>query len=124
VDENEPARLFLAVALKTSAPGATLSEAASRKDAAKAYRDARPDIVFVETQVGSDSGVAVMNDIYKENPRACVIVCSGKSVDQPEVQEAITRGAFAYLPKPIRIDTVRRTLREVEQEIAGLGRIL
>lgn len=126
VDDTETARLFLAIALKTADMNhqAEILEADNRKDAVRLFREHSPELVFLETKVGQDSGHTIMADLFKERRSACVIVCSGRSADSPEVREAISKGAFAYMPKPIRLDTVRRTLREVESEIAGLGRII
>lgn len=125
VDDSETVRFFLGVALRTvDTQSPTVLEAENRADASRIFREQSPDIVFVETKVGADSGHAIMADLFDANRAACVVVCSGRGADHPEVREAISRGAFAFLPKPIRLDTVRRTLREVESEIAGLGRIL
>jgi two-component system, NtrC family, response regulator AtoC len=125
VDDSETVRFFLGIALRsvdTQAP--TVLEADNRKDALKIFKEESPDIVFLETKVGSDAGHSIMGDLFKAQRAACVVICSGRGAEHPEVREAISHGAFAFLPKPIRLDTVRRTLREVESEIAGLGRII
>jgi two-component system, chemotaxis family, chemotaxis protein CheY len=125
VDDSLSVRLFLGEALKNVDPGrAEIYEATTRLEAVRLFRENDPDVVFLETRVGSDHGLAILQELLRLKPNACIIVCSGRGADHPEVLEAITKGAYGFLPKPIRVETVRRTLREVETEVAGLSKIL
>ena len=125
VDDSPSVRLFLGDALRNVDPGlAEIHEATNRRDALRLFTENKPDVVFLETKVGTDDGGTILHDILHANPKACVIICSGRGPDNPQVHEAITKGAYGFLPKPIRVETVRRTLREVETEVAGLSKIL
>ena len=125
VDDSVSVRLFLGEALRNVNLGAAeVHEATNRHDAVRLFRETNPDVVFLETKVGSDPGLAILQEVLRLKPNACIIVCSGRGADHPEVVEAITKGAYGFLPKPIRVETVRRTLREVETEVSGLTKIL
>lgn len=125
VDDTLSVRLFLGDALRNVDRGAAeIYEATNRHDAVRLFKENNPDVVFLETKVGSDHGLAILQELLRVKPNACVIICSGRGADHPEVHEAITKGAYGFLPKPIRVETVRRTLREVETEVAGLSKIL
>jgi ActR/RegA family two-component response regulator len=57
------------------------------------------------------------------NPSTKVVLVTGLASDHPDVVQAIANGAFGYLQKPTRTDSVRRVLNDVETEAGRFSRI-
>lgn len=105
-------------------PSAQVREAPDAAGAISEFRVDRPDVVFLDMMLAKGpSGKEILKTIFKEASDAKVIVSTGLPEDHPDVIDSISEGAFGYLPKPIRLDAVRRIFGEIDEESGRLGRI-
>lgn len=80
--------------------------------------DADPaDVVITDLKIGTDDGMELMEKILKRSsPPICIMMTAYGSVDT--AVEAMRRGAYDFVTKPVNIDRlemlVRRALRERE----------
>lgn len=125
VDDSPTVRLTLAAAIRHVRPfGSEVVEAADAQTALRAFRDASPDVVFLDMMLaGGDKGLDVLRTMLKERPDSKVVLVTGLAAEDPEVRNAIMEGAFAHLQKPTRSEAVRKVLNEVEEESGRYGRI-
>jgi DNA-binding NtrC family response regulator len=73
------------------------------------------DLVITDLKLGTDDGMALMEKIQKlPNPPICIMMTAYGSVDT--AVEAMRRGAYDFVTKPVNLDRlemlVRRALRE------------
>ncbi|MGI8626440.1 MAG: response regulator [Geodermatophilaceae bacterium] len=99
-------------------------------DAPSAVRIAaavRPDVVVMDLQLGSTSGVDATRDIVSAAPDTRVLVLSA-SAEQSDVLDAVKNGASGYLVKSASLDelddAVRRTADGDAVFSAGLAGLL
>ena len=125
VDDSPTIRLSIAAAIKQARPvGVTVFEAKDRKTAAQQFKANAPDVVFLDMLLGNnEKGLDVLREILDERPEARVVLMTGLPADDPEVRKAIMEGAFAHVQKPIRTESVRKVLNEVDEETGRFGRI-
>jgi len=67
----------------------------------KMFQEKEPDIILVDLMMPEVDGFEVLSKVKEESPGTPVIVVSGTGVIQ-DVIEAIRRGAWDYLTKPIQ----------------------
>ena len=86
-----------------------------------------PDLVLTDLKLGKDDGMALMETVLsRPEPPVCIMMTAYGSVDT--AVEAMRRGAYDFVTKPVNIDRlemlVRRALRErsVRAENAELRR--
>jgi len=103
---------------------------ATAGDAAAAARIAetvRPDVVVMDLQLGSGSGVDATREVLARSPATRVLVLSA-SAEQPDVLDAVKAGASGYLVKSASLDeledAVRRTADGDAVFSAGLAGLL
>ncbi len=79
--------------------------------------EAQPfDIVITDLKMSPISGLDVLAEVKSGSPETEVLLISGHgSVEQ--AVEAIKRGAANYLTKPLKVDEVRETVKEVCRQI-------
>lgn len=126
VDDSPTVRQFVAGALRKLG-GATLEivEAGDFEQARRAFEEKPPDLVFLDMILGSGPGGAVLLDFFLQKAVDLpVIIISGLQRDHPNIVDAMSRGAFGYIEKPLRRDAIRAILDELEQERGRLGRIV
>jgi len=76
-----------------------------------------PSVVITDLKIGTEDGMTLMEDILRRNdPPICIMMTAYGSVDT--AVEAMQRGAYDFVTKPVNIDRlgmlVRRALRERE----------
>jgi DNA-binding NarL/FixJ family response regulator len=103
---------------------------ATAGDAAAAARIAatmQPDVVVMDLQLGSGSGVDATREVIARSPDTRVLVLSA-SAEQPDVLDAVKAGASGYLVKSASLDelddAVRRTAEGDAVFSAGLAGLL
>lgn len=90
------------------------------KDALEIVRDRSVDIVVTDLKLGdSHDGLAILDEAKKHNPNTEVILITAYATIDT-CKEAIRRGAYDYLVKPIDIDQLR-TLVEQAGRRASTG---
>ena len=95
--------------------------------AGRVARAVRPDVVVLDLQLGTGSGVDVTRDVVAALPDTRVLVLSA-SAEQGDVLEAVKAGASGYLVKSASLDelddAVRRTAAGDAVFSAGLAGLL
>lgn len=103
---------------------------ASNLKGACSVLDSEPvDAVLTDLRLGGDSGMDVLTaSLDRENPPVCIMMTAYGSVDT--AVEAMKRGAFHFVTKPLNLDEIdmvlRRALRSrgLEEENKSLTRVL
>jgi DNA-binding NtrC family response regulator len=78
-------------------------------DALEALRRERRDVILLDVRLGNEDGVSLLPRILEIDPSLPVIVITGYGTVETAV-EAIKRGAFDYLEKPVKIEKLLKTL--------------
>jgi len=108
VDDEEGIRFTLGCLLKKE--GFQVDVAANHAQAMAQLKDDPCDLAFVDIMLGGESGVSLLRDIKKQFPSTQVVMFTGC----PEVEsaaEAVRLGAFDYLTKPVRPETLLAVCR-------------
>jgi NtrC-family two-component system response regulator AlgB len=116
VDDEKNIRRTLRVCLESL--DAEVSEASSAPMALEAIGRAIFDVVFLDLQLGTQSGLDLIPQLLAENPNVVIVVVTAYATVETAV-DAIRRGAWDYLPKPFTPAQIRHLL-----EKAGVQRSL
>ncbi|HEX3135094.1 MAG TPA: sigma-54 dependent transcriptional regulator [Planctomycetota bacterium] len=113
VDDDAAVCWALEQVLKTQ--GYQVAIAADAAAARRLVRRQRPDLVITDVRMPGESGLDLLTGLKAENPSLPVVVTTAHGTMESAV-EAVRRGAFDYLPKPLdldrTLDLVRRALGE------------
>jgi two-component system nitrogen regulation response regulator GlnG len=89
--------------------------AADAASGRRAVRRARPDLVITDVRMPGESGLDLLASLRADFPSLPVVVSTAHGTVETAI-EAVSRGAFDYLPKPLDLDRtlelVRRALGE------------
>ena len=107
VDPDESARDSLSRALRGS--GFTVTTAATAADGIAAAHQARPDFALVEAQLPGRNGYALLDALGPVSP-GTKIVFMNRCGSIAAAVEAMQRGAYHYLAKPVNTDELLATL--------------
>jgi two-component system response regulator RegA len=117
VDDDEPFRARLARSLR--ARGLEVGEAACCADAPRIARELQPQRALIDLRMEDGSGLDVLSALRREHPALVCIVLTGYGSIATAL-EAVRRGAFDYLTKPVDADDVLRAFEPSgEDEEAG-----
>ena len=84
---------------------ADIYEARNGEEAVKLYRQAKPEIVFLDVRMPGQSGLQVVEELMRIDPNAKIIMCAltGKKEDMIEFANAGARGYIKKPPQPERV---------------------
>lgn len=108
IDDEESLRFTLQSFLEED--GYLVTTAASFGEAQEVLQQSLFDLVFLDIQLGRQSGIDLLKHIREAFPHTPVLMITGA----PEVSsaaEAVRQGAFDYIPKPIRQETLLRAAK-------------
>lgn len=108
VDDEEGIRFTLGCLLKKE--GFPVEVAATRAHAMALLHSESFDLAFVDIMLGGENGVTLLREIKSQFPAIQVVMFTGR----PEVNsaaEAVRLGAFDYLTKPVRPETLMAVCR-------------
>lgn len=89
--------------------------ASSGEEAIKKFKDAKPDVAFLDIQLADKiDGMQVLKESRKTSPHTKVIMLSAYKEDYQ--QEAKELGAYNFLKKPIKIDSLFKILQEAVKQ--------
>ncbi|MBA3936343.1 MAG: sigma-54-dependent Fis family transcriptional regulator [Planctomycetes bacterium] len=95
--------------------GYRVTIAADAAAARRLVRRARPDLVITDVRMPGESGLDLLAGLKQEYPGLPVVVTTAHGTMETAI-EAVARGAFDYLPKPLdldrTLDLVKRALGE------------
>jgi DNA-binding NtrC family response regulator len=69
-----------------------------------------PDVMVLDLKMPGIDGMEVLRRVRKSYPEVQVVVLTGHGSEKDR-EEAVRLGAFAYLQKPVEIETLIKTLR-------------
>lgn len=113
VDDEEGIRFTLGCILKNE--GYQVDVAAGQVDASVCLQAAHYDLAFVDIMLAGENGIDVLNDIKSISPATQVVMFTAR----PEVKtaaEAVRLGAFDYITKPVRPETLLSISRQALNE--------
>lgn len=123
VDDSPTIRAVVEELLtKLGFPSESLRFAASAAEGVALAREV-PALALVDMELGSEEGERVMEAIHERQPTARVVLMTGLPREDPRVRRAISAGAFAFLPKPVRTDAIVAVLDLLAEEQHGYSRI-
>jgi len=105
VDDNEEHRLALAKILAKE--GYRVAQAADGEEAVALLSHSREgfDLIIADLRMPKKNGLQLLQELRELSPQTLVIILT--AYGEPEsFQEAMRRGAFEYLHKPIRREEV------------------
>ena len=113
IDDEENSRTSLRGKLELFCPEVEIvAEAASVSEALETLNNHKPDVIFLDIQLGSESGFDVLEKIDKEEVNSEVIFITAH--DEFAIQ-AIKFSALDYLLKPIDSEELVKAIRRVEE---------
>ena len=108
IDDDEVFVRVLARAL--GARGFAVGTAGDRAHALAATRELKPTYAVLDLKLGDESGLALIPELLDAQPDMRILLLTGYASIATAV-EAIKRGAFDYLAKPVDADQVAQALR-------------
>jgi len=103
IDDEESIRFTFSYLLEDQGYGVDV--AASPDEALDKLAHKSYALIFLDLLLGTHSGITILKEIKKSNPETPVIMVTG-APDSDSVSQAISMGAFAYIPKPVRLETL------------------
>jgi DNA-binding NarL/FixJ family response regulator len=111
VDDHPVWRDGVRADLEASGEATVVAEASDGGEAVERARDAMPEVILMDLQLPTVSGVEATRRIIEESPHVKVLVLSA-SAEEADVLEAVKAGASGYLLKSSTseelVDAVRR----------------
>ncbi len=89
-----------------------VGEAGDGLEAVEQYRQLRPDLVTMDIVMPHKSGIEALQDIRKEHPDACIVMCSAMG-QEALILEAVQAGARDFIVKPFKEDKVLEVVRRI-----------
>ena len=123
VDDEPGVRASLAVILEEEGIG--FYEAPSGARAVEIFQETRPSVVLLDLVMPGMDGMETMERLKEIDPEIPIIIITGHG-DVPTAVDAIKRGAYEFLQKPINIEEFKITLKraieklELEREVKRL----
>lgn len=112
VDDEEIARRNLEHILKKE--GLEVATAINGAEALKQMGAAQFDLVLTDLKMDRVDGMMLLDEVMNQYPNTGVIIITGYAT-VPSAVEALQKGAYHYISKPVKLDEVRAT---VEQALA------
>ncbi len=103
IDDEESIRFTFKYLLGDQ--GYLVETAGSSDEARQMITQKSYDLIFLDLLLGLHSGLTLLKEIREQLPQTPVVMVTG-APDEQTISEAIRTGAFAYIPKPVRQDTL------------------
>lgn len=92
----------------------TLHEATTAATAVELMQRERPDVVVLDVHLPDATGLETFDRLHEINARTPIILVTGHGTTDLAI-EAIKRGAYEYLLKPLDLATLRAMIQEAAQ---------
>ncbi len=76
------------------------------------FNDYQYDLVVTDLKMGKISGIQLLERVKEISPNTQFIITTGYATVETAV-DALKKGAAHYLPKPLKLDTLRQTVKEI-----------
>lgn len=80
------------------------------------FREAKPDIVFLDLVIGGGNGAAFAEQAFAERPDVTIVVMTAHPSSHPDVVALVALGARDYLPKPLQLHRLSGVLEHVAED--------
>ena len=110
IDDEENIRRTTAMALEGM--GYETAGVGNRSSALKQLENGEFDVAFLDLKLDGESGLDLLPELLKLNPRLEVVVFTAYASVETAV-EAMRRGATDYIPKPFTPEQIRRVLAKI-----------
>lgn len=117
VDDHAIVRYGVALIINRQSEMALIGAAATGEEAIALFERERPDIVLMDLQLRTMSGLDAIKAIRALDPHARIIVLTMHDGDE-HIYRALEAGAAAYLLKDTLADDLVRVVREVHTGLA------
>jgi DNA-binding NarL/FixJ family response regulator len=117
VDARRERRQVMRQLLEVSFRPTEIAEADSRTAAIELVERCQPELVVLEIQMPVEEGLGTIDALRLTSPRPRIVVCSFHR-DAATIQDALDRGADAYLTKPASATQLRAALGPIPAERA------
>lgn len=99
-----------------SEEGYNVYSASSLGEASKFINEADPDIILTDLKLGHENGMEILNEIsHKPYPPSVIVITAFGTISS--AVEAIKKGAFDYLTKPIDKEVLMFTIKKAEERL-------
>jgi DNA-binding NtrC family response regulator len=115
VDDERVVRRSLARLLRHA--GFEVREAANGVEGIAQYQSSHYDLVIMDLDMPGMDGEEAHARLMELDPRVRVVIATGQA-DPARERAARSRGALAFLQKPVSLDTLLTLLREVLEDDA------
>jgi DNA-binding NtrC family response regulator len=85
------------------------------EEALKKVEEGEPTVMVLDLKMPGMDGLDVLRQVKKAYPKTQVIILTGKGTKKDQ-EEARKLGAFAYLQKPVELDTLMETVKAAHQK--------
>ncbi|HEV3446741.1 MAG TPA: sigma-54 dependent transcriptional regulator, partial [Gemmataceae bacterium] len=89
--------------------GTTVLTTGTAAEGLKAVREQAPDVVVLDIQLPDRSGLDLFQDLHELDPKRPVIFITAHGTTETAI-EAMKRGAFDYLVKPVDLERISQVL--------------
>ena len=89
-------------------------------EAIELVKEGNFDIIFIDVKMPGVDGVKTFEEIHKIRPEIPVIMVTGYSAEEL-VRDAIDKGAYACIHKPLDMDVVLKMVEEVKKRTETTG---
>ncbi len=114
VVDDEPPQLEILKAI-LGREGFDVETAATAETAVALMRDAPPSVVLTDLKLPGRDGIDLLEEAARLTPHACVIIMTAHGTIDTAV-EAMKKGAFDYLTKPLVRETVLLAVRRAMEK--------
>ena len=77
------------------------------------------DLVVTDLKMQQMDGIQLLEAVRKKSPRTSFIITTGYATVETAV-DALKKGAAHYLPKPVKLETLRQTVKKILSEKQGI----
>ena len=88
--------------------------ARSGEEALQRVQTDEPTVIVLDLRMPGMDGLEVLRRVKKAHPRVQVVILTGHGTDKDK-EQAKKLGAFAYLQKPVDLDTLLETVKRAHQ---------
>lgn len=100
--------------------GYSVTTAKDGYEAIELVKEGNFDIIFIDVKMPGVDGVKTFEEIHKIRPEIPVIMVTGYSAEEL-VRDAIDKGAYACIHKPLDMDVVLKMVEEVKKRTETTG---
>lgn len=123
VDEALPIRRkLLDILHRAGVAAAEITQCDNAEDAMEQFARVHPTLVFCELVGDAQGGLEMILEMLQLDPQAKIVLVTAEDPNAAIVRQAIRAGVFGVVRKPLRHESIRQVLTEIESEEGGIER--